>query len=125
MKKNNVRTVAVLGASGNPERYAYKAVERLKGDGYTVYPVHPELVSVLGISAVPDLSKIPVPLDTVTVYLSAKRSTPLIPDIIRVKPSRVILNPGAENPELEKALDASGIPWLHACTLVLLGTGQF
>ena len=38
---------------------------------------------------------------------------------------RVILNPGAESDELQRALDAALIRWEHACTLVLLRTGQF
>jgi hypothetical protein len=37
----------------------------------------------------------------------------------------VILNPGAESRELERALHDARIPYEHACTLVLLRTGQF
>jgi hypothetical protein len=45
--------------------------------------------------------------------------------ILALKPGRVILNPGTESPDLEQALSDAGIPWLHACTLVMLRTGQF
>jgi hypothetical protein len=37
----------------------------------------------------------------------------------------VIINPGAESRELELALRNARIPFEHACTLVLLRTGQF
>jgi hypothetical protein len=42
-----------------------------------------------------------------------------------MKPGRVIFNPGTENPELMEMLDAAGIPYLEACTLVMLRAGQF
>jgi hypothetical protein len=45
--------------------------------------------------------------------------------ILALRPGRVILNPGTESPALEQALTTAGIPWQHACTLVMLRTGQF
>jgi len=125
VNSSDQRTVAILGASDDPERYAYKAMERLTGNGFPVILVNPKLGPFRGLPVVGNLSEIDRGIDTVTVYLSAKRSTPLIPEVTALKPGRVVLNPGAENPELERALDEAGIPWLHACTLVLLATGRF
>ena len=45
--------------------------------------------------------------------------------IVRLKPKRVIFNPGAESPALRKKLEAAGIRVLWECTLVLLRTRQF
>jgi predicted CoA-binding protein len=119
------RTVAVLGASDNPERYAYKAIEKLAGKGFAVIPVNPALNEVLGLRVLPSLGAIDAKLDTVTVYLSAQRSTQLAEEILDAQPARVIFNPGAENLVLAKMLDEAGIPWMHACTLVLLATDRF
>jgi len=117
--------VAVLGASNNPERYAYKAVKMLAEHEYGVFPVHPSEKAVDGLTCYPKLSAIPEPLDTITVYLSEKNSTPLIDDVIASRPRRVILNPGAENDALKRRCIAAGIQVLEACTLVLVRTGQF
>jgi len=119
------RTVAVLGASDNPERYAYKAIDRLAGKGFDVIPVNPTLKEVLGLRVLPTLGEIDTKLDTVSVYLSAQRSTALAGEIVASRPGRVIFNPGAENPVLATTLDEAGIPWMHACTLVLLATDRF
>jgi predicted CoA-binding protein len=123
--ENIERIVAVLGASDNPERYACKAVERLLEKGYTVIPVNPKLQTLQGLPVLPSLGDIKKPVDTLSVYLSPERATPLTADILALKPARVILNPGTENPALEQSLDKAGIPFLHACTLVLLSTNQF
>ena len=118
------QTVAILGASDNPERYSHMAVVLLKEHGHTVVPVHPALESIAGLPVVNSLSGLP-PVDTLTLYVGAARLPDMTDDIVRLRPGRVIFNPGTESPEVQAALDAAGIPWLEACTLVMLRTGQF
>lgn len=117
--------VAVLGASQKPERYSYKAVKMLQEHDYEVFPVHPSKRPIDGTPCYGSLSEIGREIDTITVYLGEKNSAPLIDEIIRVHPRRVILNPGAESGELKKKCEDSGIQVQEACTLVLLKTGQF
>jgi predicted CoA-binding protein len=117
--------VAVLGASAKPERYSNQAVERLLAAGYRVFPVHPALEEVHGVSVCASLGDIDAAVDTVTVYLSPERSAALRDELLALRPRRVIFNPGAENPELADALRGQGIAVLEACTLVLLASGQF
>ena len=71
------------------------------------------------------LGHIEGPVDTLTVYLSPARSAPLQSDILKLRPERIIFNPGTENPELKQALEREGIVAEEACTLVLLNTEQF
>mgnify|MGYP003595073862 CR=1 FL=1 len=71
------------------------------------------------------LADIPAPLHTVTLYVSPALSAGLAGELLAAAPARVIFNPGTENPELEEKLAAAGIEPVHACTLVLLRTGQF
>lgn len=119
------QTVAVLGASPKPERYSHQAVRALREHGHMVIPVHPAHAAIDGVPTARSLGDITVPVDTLTVYVGPRHSLPLAEAIIALRPGRVILNPGTESPELEARLTAAGIPWQHACTLVLLRTGQF
>lgn len=122
---NTPHTVAVLGASTKPARYSNKAVRLLKEKGYTVVPVHPAFSEIEGLEVVKTLAAIDQPVDTLTMYVSAKLSTPVTDEIIQLKPGRVIFNPGTENPELQQQLVDAGIEVEEACTLILLNTGQF
>ena len=118
--------VVVLGASPNPERYSYRAVERLKANGYRVVPVNPKYPEILGLPTAPSLAAVQGLVDTVTVYVRPEISSRYADDLIRLQPRRVIFNvPGAENPELEARLQQEGIATEEACTLVLLASGQF
>jgi uncharacterized protein len=123
--KSVERTIVVLGASDKPDRYSNRAVRLLKAEGYRVIPVHPALDTVEGLEVRRGLSEIREPVDTLTVYLSPDRCLPLLEAIQRLKPARVIFNPGTESRALEDGLASSGIPFMKACTLVMLNTGRF
>lgn len=122
---DNPQTVAILGASANPERYARKAFDLLRMHGHRVVPVNPGLTAIDGVPVVPSLAAISGPVDTLTLYVGPERLEPLTADIVALRPGRVIFNPGTESATVQAALDAAGISWQEACTLVLLRTGQF
>lgn len=117
--------VVVLGASHKPERYSNQAVRLLQEFGHEVIPVHPKLEEVEGIKVANSLNDIEGNIDTLTLYVGAERSSALTEAVLRLKPGRVIFNPGSENAELERRLNSADIPFEHACTLVLLRTAQF
>ena len=118
-------TVVVLGASPKPERYSNQAVRALVEHGHRVIPVHPLLKKIAGVVAVPALSGVKDPVDTLTLYVGPERGKELLQDMINLGPDRVIMNPGTESDEIEEELNAKGIAVLRACTLVMLRTGQF
>jgi len=118
-------TVAILGASPKPDRYAYKAFQMLREYGHRPVPINPAFDNILGEKCEPAIGDAPKPIDTVTLYLSEARSNPLIDEIIAAKPRRIIMNPGAENPALAQQAEEAGIEVVEGCTLVMLRTGQF
>ena len=117
--------VAILGASDKPDRYAHMAFRMLREHGHTVIPVHPALREIEGVPVVASLGALTAPPDTLTLYVGSARLPAMVEEIVSAKPGRVIFNPGTESPELQQALTAAGIPWVEACTLVMLRLGRF
>ena len=117
--------VVILGASDNPDRFAHKAMVMLKQYGHEPILVNPTLKEIAGHTVHADLDLVPRPIDTLTVYVNPRISVNLKEKIISLKPRRVIFNPGTENPAIEFALKKTGIDTIHACTLVMLSTGQY
>ena len=123
MKKPTI----VLGASDNPERYAYRAVDFLQSIDQPVYPVGNKKGIVKGLEILQDVDdpQIPANIHTVTLYLNPFIQKQWYEKIIKLKPERVIFNPGTENQEFEELLESNGIKTEEACTLVLVRTGAF
>lgn len=114
----------VLGASENPSRYSYLAMNRLQAHKHPVVAVGRREGEVAGMS----ISKSPVPeegVDTVTLYLNPTHQKEYYEYILGLQPKRIIFNPGTENPELMNMAREKGIEPVVACTLVMLATGQY
>ena len=127
MKPNNPaeRHVVVLGASAKPLRYSNQAIRMLLEKGYRVTPIHPKQKSIEGLPVTASLVGVEQPVDTLTLYVGPERMTPLIDDVIALRPGRVIFNPGTESRTLINRLEQAGIHYLEACTLVMLRIGTF
>jgi predicted CoA-binding protein len=117
--------VAVIGASPKPDRYAYRAMQLLAEHGHRAIPINPAFDEILGQKCYRSIAEVPDKIDTVTLYLSEARSTPLIDEIIGARPRRIIMNPGAENDTLAEKARTHGIEVVEDCTLVMLRSGTF
>ena len=118
------KSTLVLGASANPQRYSYLAVNLLREHGYPVIAIGQKAGQVNDV----EIETLPRPiqdLDTVTLYLNPTHQVPYYSYLLDLHPGRVIFNPGTENPDLEELLHKHNIASLRACTLVLLQTGQY
>ncbi|CAM4121259.1 CoA-binding protein [Cytophagaceae bacterium 50C-KIRBA] len=116
--------VLIYGASINPQRYAYLAAHMLHQKGHELVLVGIKKGELLGASIRPN-DWIEANVDTVTLYVGPQNQEGLLDYLRKLKPRRVIFNPGTENEKLEKSLNEEGILTEEACTLVLLQTGQF
>jgi uncharacterized protein len=119
------KTTLILGASTNPERYAYLAAEKLFQKGIDFELLGNKTGEVFGKKIETENEKISSEIDTITMYLGEKNQEIYQEFILQIKPRRVIFNPGAENPALAKTLESAGIEPIEACTLVMLSTGQY
>lgn len=119
-----MKKTLVLGASDNPSRYSFMAVQLLHSKGHEVEAVGKKagVIDDVMIHKPPHACE---SIDTVTLYLNPDHQKDYYDYIIALQPQRVIFNPGTENEELQHLLDKNGIDYLEACTLVMLQTGQY
>ncbi len=120
MKKKTL----VLGASLNPSRYSNLAIERLVRTNQPTVAVGLREGVVNGVTINNEMVDFEG-IDTITLYLNAKRQEEYYEYILDLQPNRVIFNPGTENPELYDLLRKNKIAFQNACTLVMLSTNQY
>lgn len=116
----------IIGATPNPSRYAFLAAKMLTSYNHEIVPVGIKDGAVLGIDILDIFEKPNVEdVHTVTLYIGPQRQPEHYEYILGLKPRRIIFNPGTENTEFEKMAEARGVETLHACTLVMLRSGQY
>lgn len=119
------KKTAIIGATDNPDRYAYQAAKSLMGKNHEVVLLGIRKGEVNKQAIVTEWPEKIEDLHSVTMYIGAPRQAEYYNYILQLKPKRVIFNPGTENPEFYKLLHENGIEVLEACTLVMLSIGNY
>lgn len=119
-----MKKTLVFGASLKPNRYSNYAIQRLIANNHKVTAFGLQEGLVGGV-IIDNTLKPYSDIDTVTLYMNAKRQKEYYNYIMGLKPKRIIFNPGTENPEFFKLLKEQNIYFEIACTLVLLSTNQY
>jgi len=114
----------VLGASDNPSRYSYLAIQRLRKHGHPVVAIGRKDTLVEDVTIQKQTQNFEN-IDTITLYLNKEHQKEYYDYILSLKPNRIIFNPGAENAELASLAQKNNIQALEACTLVMLSTNQY
>ncbi len=121
MSKNTL----ILGATTNPDRYAYKAAKMLTDRNHPILPVGIKSGNVFGKEIEQNKDLIYDEVDTITLYVGPRNQPEWYDYILKTNPKRIIFNPGTENEELVKLAKEKGIECEEACTLVLLSLGSY
>ena len=114
----------VVGASENENRYSYKAIQLLNKYGHEIVALSNKKGRIGNIEFETEKKDFKN-IDTISLYINQYIQTEYFDYIIRIKPRRVIFNPGTENEALMNLLSRNSISFIEACTLVLLRTAQY
>lgn len=123
-KMGGKKKTMVLGASRNPARYSYLAINRLRAHDHPVVALGKRKGQVADV----EISTDHLPekdVDTVTLYLNPQNQVEYYDYILNLQPRRIIFNPGTENDELMRKARENHIQPVIGCTLVMLSTGQY
>jgi predicted CoA-binding protein len=110
---NTVKTIAVVGVSGNPSRPSYFVFKYLLERGYRMIPVNPGLAGqyLLGRMAHATLLDIPEPVDMVDLFRASQHVLPIVVQALQMQPRpRVIwMQLGVRNDEAAELAEANGL----------------
>jgi predicted CoA-binding protein len=93
----NCRNIAVVGISDHPDRPAFTVPAYLHSRGYRIFPVNPNLETVLGEKAYPDLKSIPEPIDIVLIFRRSENVPPIVKEAIQVGTKVIWMQEGIVN----------------------------
>jgi predicted CoA-binding protein len=113
--------VAVIGASGNRNKYGNKALRAFAQRGYTIYAINPNEREVEGYRTYPSVLDVPGPIDMATVYVPAHIGVKVLDDIAQKGIGEVWLNPGADDDRVVDRARALGLNVIQACSIYGIG----
>lgn len=108
---DEVKTIALVGASSNPNRDSYKVMKFLQDFGFEVFPVNPKLVStkILGKECYPSLASIEQPIDMVDVFRAVEYIPGIVNEVIKIKAKILWTQEGLYSEEAESLGKNAGL----------------
>ena len=109
------RTIAVVGASPQPNRYSHRVMEYMQRNGYRVIPVNPTCAGdeILGELVYSALDDVPAPFEMVDVFRRMDAIPAVVDDVIRLADDKGIrhlwLQVGLYADELAARVRAAGL----------------
>ena len=116
-----MKTIAILGASADRQKFGNKAVRAFRQQGYMVYPVNPKETEIEGLACYRSISDVPVRPQMVSVYLPPPVLLKVLPDIAVKGCDELWLNPGTESDEVLVETKRLGLNVVQACSIVGVG----
>ncbi len=106
---HSATTIAIVGASSNPDKTSYGIMQKLKKVGYTVIPVNPKETEILGERAYPSLLDIPERIDIVDVFRRPEDTPAIADDAVKIGAKALWLQTGIASEEAAARAKAGGL----------------
>jgi uncharacterized protein len=115
------RTVAVVGASSNRNKFGNKALRAFVAEGYTVVAINPNEEVVEGLETYASVLDVPGPIDMATVYVQPEVAEGLLDDFEKKRIPEIWINPGAESDRLMAEGARRKLNLIYACSIMGIG----
>jgi len=115
---NNLKVIAVVGASRHKEKWGFRVFVSLlkRFPNAKVYPINPKASEIAGHKAYPSLSALPEKPDLVVTVVPPKITEKVVDEAIKLGVKKIWMQPGSESDvAIRKAQEAGILVIHHAC----------
>jgi predicted CoA-binding protein len=117
-----IKTIAVVGYSDNPERAGHYVAHFLAEQGYEVIAINPKFEDEInGLRCYPSLDAIPAgtPVDVIDVFRAPQFVPVVLSHALKLDPppKYFVMQPGAESDEANELAAKNGIVPLRICMM--------
>ena len=115
------KTVAVIGASSDRNKFGNKALRAFAKQGFTVLAINPNEAEVEGYRTYPSVLDVPGEIDMATMYVQPEVGVRVVEELARKKVGEVWINPGADAPAVVRRARELGLKTIQACSIMGIG----
>lgn len=116
-----MKTVAVIGASSNREKFGNIALRAFANKGYTVFPINPHETVVEGHPAFKSVLDVPDAIDMATFYVPGDVGVQVMDEVAMKGIPEVWLNPGADDRQVVEKARILGLKTVRHCSIIAIG----
>src|SRR5687768_4983766 len=116
-----MKTVAVIGASSNRDKFGNKALRAFANRGYRVIPINPTEPEVEGHKTFKSVLDVPDAIDLATIYVPARVGLAVMDDLVKKGIPEVWLNPGADDRAVVSRARELGLKTVQTCSILAIG----
>jgi predicted CoA-binding protein len=102
-------TIAIVGASSNPDKASYGIMQKLQSVGYRVIPVNPRETEILGERSYPSLLDVPGRIDIVDVFRRADDTPGIADEAVKIGAKALWLQTGIASEDAAARATAGGL----------------
>lgn len=102
-------TIAIVGASSNPDKASFGIMRKLQQAGYRVIPVNPRETEILGERAYPSLVDVPGRVDIVDVFRRPEDAPAIADEAVKIGARALWLQTGIANEDAAARAEAGGL----------------
>ena len=115
------KTVAVIGASSNRDKFGNKALRAFTRQGYTAIAINPNEAEVEGQPTYATVLDFPDVIDLATFYVPPHVGLQVMEDVAKKRIPEVWLNPGADAPAVVARARELGLKTVRQCSIIAIG----
>ena len=108
---SSVKTIAMVGASGDKTKFSYGVLRVLHETGYDMIPVNPGLAGqeIRGLKVYPSLTAIDRPVDMIEVFRNARELPRIAQEAVTIGAKVLWGQIGVTHPEAAKIAEDAGL----------------
>jgi uncharacterized protein len=115
------KTIAIIGASADRNKFGNKAVRAFLQQGCEVFPVNPKESQIEGLPVFKSIAEVLVRPNLISVYLPPPVLLKVLPAVAARGCDELWLNPGTESDEVLAEAERLGLNVIQACSIVGIG----
>ncbi len=119
------KTVAIIGASSNRNKFGNRALRAFERQGFTVLAINPNEREVEGHKTYSTVLDVPGPIDMATVYVPPRVGVLVMEQLAAKGVPEVWLNPGADGDEVLARARELGLNTIQACSILGIGESPY
>jgi predicted CoA-binding protein len=113
-------TIAVVGASREPDKAAHSVPARMQAAGFKIVPINPHATELFGERVYRTLADVPFPVEIVLVFRPSAATPDVARQAVAIGAKALWLQQGIHSEESRRIADAAGLLYVEdACAAVV------